>query len=84
MYMVEAGLGLLGYNIVGGLLQGMPLFVQARGASNLAANLKTSYFYESGERFWEARMTQMVDKTIANELVRGNRHDFLLSVPRNA
>lgn len=70
MYMVRAGLGLQGFNVVGGVIQGFPQFLQDRGARNLVANLKTSYFYGSGEMFWQAHMNQMVDKTILNELVR--------------
>jgi len=73
MYMVRAGLGLQGFNVVGGVIQGFPQFLQDRGARNLVANLKTSYFYGSGEMFWQAHMNQMVDKTILNELVTNSQ-----------
>lgn len=43
-------------------------------ANNLAENLPTFYFLPSGDRFWEDHVSQMVDKTILQELVRAHRH----------
>lgn len=62
-------LGLLGSKVIGGEIQGVPKSTQVYIAEVLAANMHTYFFLQSGERFWEDRMTQMLDKTILGELV---------------
>lgn len=70
LYLVQIRLGLLGYNVVGGEIQGVPQSMQDYVASNLAANIPMYFFLDRGERFWEDHMNQMMDKTVVKEMVR--------------
>lgn len=69
--MVKGRLSMLGFNIVGDEILGFPQELQESTADNLATNLPSYFFFQSGKRFWEKHMKQMVDKSIVNELVSG-------------
>lgn len=66
--------GLLGYDVMGDQTPGVSPAMKKFMANNLAENLPTFYFLPSGDRFWEDHVSQMVDKTILQELVRAHRH----------
>lgn len=74
LYLVKAGLGTLGNEVVGGEMQGLPQSSQDLAARHWAENLPTYYDFRSGDTFWESRVTYMLSKTIVNELVRAHQH----------
>lgn len=70
LYMVRMWLGLIGNLVVEGEVQGVSPAIQNYMAGDLASNIQTYYFLQSGEKYWENHMNQMLDKTIVSELVR--------------
>lgn len=68
--MVRMWLGLIGNSVVEGEIQGVSPITQQYIASDLASNIHTYYFFQSGGKYWENYMNQMLEKTIVKELVR--------------
>lgn len=69
LYMSKVWLAQAGSSVVGGVVQSVPPNTEASVAATLAADMPTYYYLPSGDKFWEERMNQMLDKSILTELV---------------